>query len=499
MTKHQVRLGAGLLVLLTAAEGLCADPLAVAKLKATAAATNEIAVSWEPPETASSVRVRVLERTRSATVIPGDYSLFPNAWPDGWTYHASWRMTTGEGGGFAAAGGSSSKVWPHFVFPGAWFATALYAEPITALSFTFRSLTSAADTLEAQRLVVEACVEGGVWRSLAEVKPAYGNTTQTVTCDAAENLRQLRFRAESSDPMTPPNFILSEFIVTLGADEEREVWNGTVTGSSAKVTGLSAEGLYFVEVTPIAEPGVAVQTVRSEAVTLAGMKFRSPVPVAFGTVMDSGYREDFSSLAGVSGTTALKDLPSLAAWQFQGAETVAADMRYSKSYASNAVAGEYIVSDAGRTTNSYMLATRATGSSGAMFGVALTNDTVFTISGLRLSFDAVQLNATANAKSQVVEWRLAATADDLSVGADWQTVDLGDELTAPATTKNGLSVPRTHRFESLPLTGAKIVPGQVLLLRWRDEKRASSPWMGVDNVSLDFTSRREDGFRLILR
>lgn len=498
MTKHQVRLGAGLLVLLTAAEGLCADPLAVAKLKATAVATNAIAVSWDPLQTVTPVRVRVLERTRSATVMPGDYSLFPNAWPDGWTYHASWRMTTGEGGGFAAAGGSSSKVWPHFVFPGAWFATALYAEPITALSFTFRSLTSATDTLAAQQLVVEACAEGGVWRSLAEVKPAYGNTTQTVTCDAVESLRQLRFRAESSDPMTLPNFILSEFIVTLGADEEREVWNGTVTGSSAKVTGLSAEGLYFVEVTPIAEPGVAVQTVRSEAVTLAGMKFRSPVPVAFGTVMDSGYREDFSSLAGVSGTTALKDLPSLAAWQFQNAAEVSAVLWYSPTYTTSA-AREYIVSDATHTTNSYMLATHATENQSSLLGVAFTNNTLFTLAEVRLSFDAVQLNATANAKSQVVEWRLAATADDLSVGADWQTVDLGDELTAPATTKNGLSVPRTHRFESLPLTGAKIVPGQVLLLRWRDEKRVSSPWMGVDNVSLDFTSRREDGFRLFLR
>ena len=98
-----------------------------------------------------------------------------------------------------------------------------------------------------------------------------------------------------------------------------------------------------------------------------------------------------------------------------------------------------------------------------------------------------------------MEWRLADTAGDLSGEEGWQSVDLSDELTAPATTKNGLSVPRTHRFESLPLEGAKVAPGRVLEIRWRDGKLASSPWMGVDNVGLDFTERRDGGFRLFVR
>ena len=99
-----------------------------------------------------------------------------------------------------------------------------------------------------------------------------------------------------------------------------------------------------------------------------------------------------------------------------------------------------------------------------------------------------------------MEWLVTDGTAAIDATGDWHALTLGGE-TAPdtnTTVAEGTTV-ASRRFADVPLAKAKVPAGAVLILRWRDPVRASSPMMGVDNIRLDFTLRPAFGLRFIVR
>lgn len=301
---------------------------------------------------------------------------------------------------------------------------------------------------------------------------------------------------EASWPAVP--FAEGYQVTVIGLNgSRRTVRTFSTRQPAATVSGLSCEGLYRLCVCALPRPAGESDS-ESEPVDMTLMKPRIVAPVPLRPLYATKcYVEDFSSLATVRSGVAIQEFP-LPHWQVRSAGVEPRRLTQTSNCGTSA-GGVFIVCDADRSASSYLLATHANGSGGARIGVAFTNNGASAVCNLALSFDSVQRSFTKEPKTQTVECMLTAGATDLDANGEWMSLPIED--TAPVADGSPEAQGSEYRRQQGPvaLEGFVVLPGQVLIVRWRDDARASSPMMGVDNVRLTFGTRPASGLQVFLQ
>lgn len=460
-----------------------------------------IDMKWDAVPLAESYRVKVYELVGDVETVESDYSSLPDAWPEGWTYEESF---TGSDY-FWTSGGLSL---PYFKYREAWFATSYQDKPVTALTLSFASGSSAVTERQTLYVGVTSSQKGDDdWENRFEIHPPSTSATQTnLTFEAGWNVRRIRFFANTAAKNVDPAIKFGKFTMTLGAMERREVKSIRTEKTNVSVGGLSATGRYVVTLTPLPGEGDGL-TVESGIVDIATMKPREAVPYLIGDAEKKGpaereYAEDFSVLSGLTKATSAKevDLPN---WQFFKGD----DETETLLFAANEKAttgGVYAILDDEKSGESAALGTLATSLAGAAIGIALSNDCPFAAANFSLTFDSIQRTFKTAGKSYVFEYMVTGGETRIDTEGEWVQVEI--DVTAPLTAEDAIEKGTDcKRIAGFPIDlDVTVEPGQVLLLRWRDLKRDSknggaSPLMGIDNVRLGFQMMGQKGFGIMLR
>jgi hypothetical protein len=120
-------------------------------------------------------------------------------------------------------------------------------------------------------------------------------------------------------------------------------------------------------------------------------------------------------------------------------------------------------------------------------GIAFTNDLNTVVESPKLKFTSVQRSFKNAAKSYVLEYLVTDGEYGIDVKDGWTAIDI--PVTAPFTAET-CGDKEEYRNAVGPLEfSAAVPPGGVLLLRWRDEKGASSPLMGIDDIEFSCSAR----------
>ena len=460
-----------------------------------------IDVKWDAVPLAESYRVKVYELVGDVETVESDYTGLPNAWPEGWTHEESF---TGSDNCWK----SGDLSLPYFKYREAWFATSYQGKPVTALTLSFASGSSGVTESQTLYVDVTSSQKGDDdWENCFEIRPPSTSATQTnLTFEAGRNVRRIRFFANTAAKSISPAIKFGKFTMTLGATERREIKSIRTEKTSVSVGGLSATGRYVVTVMPLPGEGDGL-TAESGKIDISTMKPREAVPFLIGDAEKLGsaereYAEDFSALAGLTKATSAKevDLPN---WQFFKGD----DETETLLFAANEKAttgGVYAILDDEKSEGSAALGTLATSLAGAAIGIAFSNDCPFAAANFSLTFDSVQRTFKAAGKSYVFEYLVTAGETRIDTEGEWVSVAIDETapLTAEDATEQGTDCKRITGFPvDLDVT---VEPGQVLLLRWRDQKRDSknggaSPLMGIDNVRLNFQMMGQKGFGIIVR
>ena len=460
-----------------------------------------IDVKWDAVPLAESYRVKVYELVGDVETVESDYTGLPNAWPEGWTHEESF---TGSDNCWK----SGDLSLPYFKYREAWFATSYQGKPVTALTLSFASGSSGVTESQTLYVDVTSSQKGDDdWENCFEIRPPSTSATQTnLTFEAGRNVRRIRFFANTAAKSISPAIKFGKFTMTLGATERREIKSIRTEKTSVSVGGLSATGRYVVTVMPLPGEGDGL-TAESGKIDISTMKPREAVPFLIGDAEKLGsaereYAEDFSALAGLTKATSAKevDLPN---WQFFKGD----DETETLLFAANEKAttgGVYAILDDEKSEGSAALGTLATSLAGAAIGIAFSNDCPFAAANFSLTFDSVQRTFKAAGKSYVFEYLVTAGETRIDTEGEWVSVAIDETapLTAEDATEQGTDCKRIAGFPvDLDVT---VEPGQVLLLRWRDQKRDSknggaSPLMGIDNVRLGFQMTGQKGFGIVIR
>ena len=459
-----------------------------------------IGVKWDAVPLAESYRVKVYELVGDVRTVESDYSSLPDDWPSGWTHEEDF---VGSDYCWTSAGLSL----PYFKYREAWFATAYQDRPVTKLSLSFASGSS--DVIASQMLSVgvSSSQTGDDWVELFEIRPTATSATQTnLNFDVAQNVRRIRFFANTTSKSIQPSIKFGKFTLTLGATERREIKSIRTEKTEVSVGGLSATGRYVVTVTPLPGEGDDL-TVESDLIDVATMKPREAMPFLIGDASKTGdagrsFAEDFSALATLTKETSVKEV-GLPNWQFFKGDDETATLRYTAN-AKATTGGVYALFDDAKSEASAALGTLATSTLGASIGIAFSNDCPFAAANFSLTFDSVQRTFKTAGKSYVFEYLVTAGETRIDTEGEWVQVKIDETapLTADDVTEQGTDCKRIAGF---PVDlDVMVEPGQVLLLRWRDQKRDSknggaSPLMGIDNVRLNFQMMGQKGFGVIMR
>jgi len=360
---------------------------------------------------------------------------------------------------------------------------------VTATSVVLTELDGVGD----YAVTVTAVAPGGKSTAAAETVPvtiAPGQVGKVTA--AATDLETI----EASWSAVP--FAEGYQVTVIGLNGVRRTVRTVRTRQSAvTVGGLSCEGLYQLCVCalPLQDETPAAE---SEPIDMTRMKPRIVAPVSLKSLHDEKcYAEDFSSLAAVRSGVDIHDL-DLPHWQVRSAGVEPRRLMQTTN-GSTSVGGVFVVSDADRSVSSFMLATHANGNGGARIGVAFTNDGLSAVCNLALSFDSVQRSFTKEPKTHTVECLLTAGETDLDANGEWRALPAEDTAPVAEGSPKAQAGECRRRQGPLPLEGFVILPGQALIVRWRDDARASSPMMGVDNVRLTFDTQPAAGMKVFLK
>ena len=465
----------------------------VGAVTATPTDLETLSAAWQPAPFADGYLVSAFRLEGETTDHSADFSSLPDAWPVGWTHHPEW---TAESRSFWTNGEVSC---PKF-FRDAWFATDACPDAISRIVFSAKSGTSAPEVLEAQALVVEGSTSqsgDADWEAIVSVTPTTSLARTAVDVPYAKGVRRIRLRVAYARSLGEPDVRLGALAVTCGERRRRFVKELHADKPSTVVGGLSADGLYVIRVTPL-PGGDESLAAESDVIDLSVMKPRDVAPVSLWALRETKrYEEDFSSLASIRSGIDVKAL-ELPHWQFRAAGVEPQKLAYTATCGSTGC-GVFVVSDAARTEGSYLLATHANGTSGAMMGLAFANNGRSRIVGMALAFDSVQRSFQKEAKSQTLEYLVTDGATAIDTNGEW--TPLAVSPTAPLTKADLVEGQSEWRQSQGPiaLEGVRLQPGQALIVRWRDDAKSSSPMMGVDNVKFTFGTEAIAGFRMILR
>ena len=463
----------------------------VTGLEAKATAADTIAATWTAVPLAASYQAKLFKVSGTAGTKVSDYSkLSEGVWPDGWE-HYSYDTETYSGN-------------PKLKYRESWIKTETYPQPITEVKFSFKSHVSAATVVaevEKTYIRVEGSADGETWKEIAAHQVTTAMQTVTEAVPFADGLRRIRFsvRYDGDNPnYTSINIELGKVTVSYGQYVRTELASVGTRDCAVTYRGLDRTAKYVVVVTPQPSEGTAGEAV-SEIIDLASEYFRPTGPVSLRSC-GGFYQEDFSSLSNMTKKTDLAKVP-LACWQFFRGSGEAETMFCTSGEHGSDGSGVYCCSDAEKSPDSYMIGTLANGDLGSSFGLAFVNDTGARMVASCLTFCPVQRSVKTNPATYALEYLV--TDGPWSIGTesgDWRSIALPE--IAPKTGANpeatnnigpeGLTLPLVYGAH-----GVQLAPGQVIIFRWRHERVASGPMMGVDDVRVEF--RLADGFSLIVR
>ena len=316
----------------------------------------------------------------------------------------------------------------------------------------------------------------------------------------------------------------------------------TVSGSDGKEARIAVKGIEFVsgyaagtlvpdmireETIAAADtactvsnlPPVAVQvsvqalaanaadsSVVSEAVVvdLAHPPPTAQLTVSGTSVAEHGYSENFDTLNGVGTSADWVDGITLPYWQAcRGSSSE--DNITEKSGMSNQSAGLYSYHGTNKNdTASYSLAIVSKTNNRMTFGFAVTNDTDVLLTNFQLSFTVRQWTFTSNRTVPqslhfecLVTNKLVAVSD---AGA-WDGVDalqfdaVASLQEAEASGRADYATGSAFANLTATLTGRRLHPGEVLMLRWTSDPVANGEALGVDDVGLT-CERHSEGLRV---
>ena len=426
-------------------------------LQAEATAADTIAATWNAAPLAESYQAKLFKVTGEAGTEVSDYSnLTEGEWPAGWEHSPNWLpaylTTTG----------------PKFTYSGEWIETKSLSLGITRVSFVVKSNSESADKLANQHLQVEAYSEqGGNWSVRADVDVvSTSQTTEELTFEISDDVRSLRFTALTWDGNYAPAIQLGKVSVSYGAYVRTEVASVGTKECAATYRGLDRTAKYVVVVSPQPSEGTECEA-SSVVVDLASEYFRPVGPVSVAGLRGGVYLQRFDALAGVTKETDLRRVP-LENWQFFKGSGEAEKLYYT-SGTNSTTGGVYCYSDAERTTNSFMIGTVATGTTGSSVGLAFVNDTGTALGAPTLTFTAVRRNEKPG-DPYALEWLV--TDGPWSIGTEsdgWRPLQVAEG---------------EPEFSVTP--DCRLGPGQVIVFRWRHEKVKGGPMLGLDDVHVEF-------------
>jgi len=266
-----------------------------------------------------------------------------------------------------------------------------------------------------------------------------------------------------------------------------------VTAPTATFSGLDPSARYVVEVVP--QPGEdASLGATSEAVDMSLVRFRKKGAAPLGV---DGWSEGFDALSVMTKAADFKTVP-LDYWQIAKGAATQEKLNYTSGTAST-VGGVYAFSDAERTPESFALGSLASGTDGCVFGIALVNAADVAVErDMTLSFDMVQRSYRANRAAYALEWKVTDGETSILSEGGWTAVEIPDS--APyAAGDEGCPEADFRQEVSVELTlPERLLPGDVLILRWKHPKTSSGPMMAIDNVRL-VSHRLQRAMRITIR
>ena len=442
----------------------------VTGLAVEATAVDTIAATWNAVPLAESYQAKLFKVTGEAGTEVSDYSNLPEGeWPAGWEHSPNWlpkNLTTSG---------------PKFTYSSEWIETKFLSLGITHVTFVTKSNASSADVLANQHLQVEAYSEkDGNWSVCADVDVvSTSQTTEELTFDISGDVRRLRFTAFTRDGNYAPAIQLGKVSVSYGAYARTEVASLGTKECAATYRGLDRTAKYVVVVTPQPSDGTECEA-SSVVVDLASEYFRPVGPVSVAGLKGGIYLQRFDALAAVTKETEIRRVP-LENWQFFKGSGEAEKLYYT-SGTNSTTGGVYCYSDAERTTNSFMIGTVATGTTGSSVGLAFVNDTGSSLRAPTLTFTAVRRNEKPGAP-YALEWLVTDGSWSIGTESDgWQALPLVEG-------EPGFSVTPEN---------CRLGPGQVIVFRWRHEKVKGGPMLGLDDVHVEFPVDKP-GFGVYIR
>ena len=428
----------------------------VPSLSVEAVAAGRLAASWSPVKFVTGYRVALWREDGDVWLEKPDFSGLSAGWPYGWL-HAETVEHYKDGG-------------PKLVNADEWIESPILSQPILTFSVRARSRSEKKDEVAQTELVVEGnTADGGDdgWRELAAQTLA--TTLQTVALDVPpeDDVRRLRLRVRyaGEDEAYAKAMSVEIASVSIEYGTRTATCEQTVDTETCAVTfdDVPESARLFVTVAPLDGEFVGEET-RSETVDFSQLHFRRTGDVPISALDGLAYREDFSCLASVKGTTAVDDLP-LDWWRFWEWGTNGTAAVTSLSFTTNwtTQTGLAIVRSATDYGSSVALGSRSSEKRGFAFEISFENDTDGILSLASLSFADGRLTEAKNEAEYFLEASVRSVASP-SV-ATWIALD------SPETGLN--AVPRLN-------------PGDALVLRWRHDRVTAGPALSFDDVVVAF-------------
>ena len=466
---------------------------ALAEVLLKAVDRQEVEASWSKVPLAESYQAKLVKIGGTAETVEYGWPTDGNGRcvvPGGWTASDGWDDPR-----CANTWMNSGVACPALPYTGCALSSGDRDRAITKVNCAYKCGSTSKTVLENTRLAVYAKTLNDEWQLIKKVAVSGSLDSLKLSFKPEDDVRQICLAAEKDLAFGAEASVrLGKLTIVYGEETRSEVKSVRVTETKVTFGNLDAKGKYVVTVVPQPSEGDALGAT-SPAVDLAAEVFRKTGAVPLSEVRGDLYAEDFSGLATMTADFEARSV-KLDYWQFGKGSGEPEKLLYTAG-TSRTTGGVYAFCDKIRTKESFMLGTLATGTYGCSVGLAFRNDTDASFEVKSLAFDSVQRTFRSVKATYALEWLLTDGVTGIDAEGEWQALTIPE--TAPYVIGDSEA---TGEFrQSVTVTDGlppRIPAGSVLILRWRHEKTASSPAMGIDNVKLEVLGLKK-GFRVIAR
>ena len=278
--------------------------------------------------------------------------------------------------------------------------------------------------------------------------------------------------------------------------EERDVFRTVNLDGDTTCVSISDLPPVAVQVSVQALAENVADVSEASAAIMVDLAHPPPVPqlaVLGSVVADVGYTENFDALIGLGTSADWTDGLTLPYWQARKVSSPVNSISEKSSMANQSV-GLYAYHGTNKNdTASYSLAIVSKTNNRMTFGFAVTNDTNVLLTNFQLSFTARQWTFTSSRtvpQSLHLECLVTNEVVAVSDAGDWIAVDalqfdaVASLQEAEANGRADYAAGSAFANLTATLTGQRLHPGEVLMLRWSSDPVANGEALGVDDISL---------------